>query len=277
MQLPDFKKPHVQQITALLATVIGLALIFAVMLNHANSQSGKFLNVERVDFRLVDTVVYGQNHTILIDGWMVDDHATADASISASTGNFIVLHDSLTSSRMLPTLLAQLKKLEIRCQKHKQTMIYFYGMDYAFIILQGVLLLLTTVFGAVVTKTGWQNTSKIYLIILFILAGCTVFCYSVPKAIDFEGNTATNKEYYIRHMAVIQEAYTYLSTLETIDQEKLTPKQFAHMLDVHIIELQTVAVDFKHQAMQNALDEVQGKYNLNNDEADPEIPDSVPE
>jgi len=144
--------------------------------------------------------------------------------------------------------------------KHKQAMLFFYGMSFSFIVLQAVLFLLTTIFGAMVTKTGWEGANKLLLVVLFTLAGCTVFCFAIPEALDFDGNIESNKNFFNSHLRLITEVTGYLGTMENMKGDFIDPANFSHYVSRESVRLQAVSVQFNEQSIRESLKQIQESY-----------------
>lgn len=243
---------------AIAGTLLALLISFFIVWLNSIDNSNDFLIMEQHDFYVADTVYAGAPATVLVSGFLVNNNKVWENEQTQQefVNRMVLIHDSLSQSSLLPRLLSQLELLEYRGAKHKNTLVYFSRMSFAFIMMQGFLLLLTVIFGGIISRDGWKAANKYMVGIFIATGGGAAFVHSVPDAMNFEGNMDRNGELYTSHVKATQEVYTYLSTMENLHGKPQSAEDFLHHVDAVVLKLSHVSVSFDKQLMDNAFDAV---------------------
>ena len=95
-----------------------------------------------------------------------------------------------------------------------------------------------------VTKNGWANAGKFAMLLFFVTAGFVYTLNVLPESLRVEDNIAENKSYYLRHAAIRDHIYLFLTTGETLDGDTPNMVQFERFIRGQLTRYHTISIGF---------------------------------
>lgn len=226
--------------------------------------------ISNTTFLLDDVLAHEQNTETSLQGEIVT--ATVSSSVAdAIDMSFVAASAFLPQQWWMPItrweqlrLYDQHERARGLAKRHLSVVMYYYQQYFTSLTLTTMSALIAAICLAVISRTGWSNTSR-YLIALFaLMTASSIFFGAMPNFFEYSKNIEANKKAFIAAAILENQILSYVSTGKVLSVDstsdnqaigataRIPPAEFIVRVDSQLADLFALPIEMNPEMIPSA-------------------------